>query len=335
MPLFPRLPPSDPVPLLNSASPWASTEADLEALWGCASTQAVTTRTSTLRGYPDDPSKHQVAFFGSASSLNSFGFSPYPLSQYLAWLRRVVGTDARKKQIIVSIGPADATELAEMLAVLAAFAHELGVTLGVEYNASCPNLNGSPPPAYLPSLLESYLVVFSRFASEELRIGIKLPPYTYEDQISAVVRTIETVSAETTSTEVVSFLTSTNTLGQGLVFASQIVDPPRGARDLVAQTRAKPASEVFAVPTGYGGLAGEAIHQISLGNVHRLRTLLDGSTDKRVRAITVIGVGGCGDAQAVERFRRAGADAVGVATALGREGVDVFAQMRRNETAAT
>lgn len=48
-------------PLLNSASPWASTEADLASLWACPSTDAITTRTCTLTGYPDDPKKHQAS----------------------------------------------------------------------------------------------------------------------------------------------------------------------------------------------------------------------------------------------------------------------------------
>lgn len=75
---------------------------------------------------------------------------------------------------------------------------------------------GSPPPAYVPSLLESYLQVFSRYASRNLQIGIKLPPYTYEEQLVSVVRTIAKVSMAVPGSEpIVSFLTSTNTLGQG------------------------------------------------------------------------------------------------------------------------
>ncbi|GAA5881848.1 hypothetical protein JCM16303_006480 [Sporobolomyces ruberrimus] len=320
------------LPLLNSASPWASSREDLEELWRCEFTQAITTRTSTLEGYPDDPRKHQVAFFGQKSAINSFGFSPHPLSQYLDWLRAILSgyqVERTQKTIIISIGASQESELDEMLALVAAFAHELGVCLGVEFNASCPNLNGSPPPAYVPSLLESYLQVFSRYASRNLQIGIKLPPYTYEEQLVSVVRTIAKVSMAVPGSEpIVSFLTSTNTLGQGLVFASQIVEPADSETDSIAQRR-KPEGAEFGVPTGYGGLSGEAIHQISLGNVHRLRHLLDNSEDPRVRSIRLIGVGGVCDAASAARFRRAGADAVAVATALGREGVSVFERIRK------
>jgi len=62
MPFFPAESSDASVPLLNSASPWASTLEDLERLWDCPHTQAVTTRTATLAGYPDDPTKHQVRY---------------------------------------------------------------------------------------------------------------------------------------------------------------------------------------------------------------------------------------------------------------------------------
>ena len=62
MPLFARLSTDAQIPLLNSASPWASTKEDLEQLWNCPFSEAITTRTSTLAGYPDDPNKHQVSY---------------------------------------------------------------------------------------------------------------------------------------------------------------------------------------------------------------------------------------------------------------------------------
>lgn len=48
-------------PLLNTACPWASNLDDLRALYKCPNTGAVTTRTATLNGFPDDPKLHQVS----------------------------------------------------------------------------------------------------------------------------------------------------------------------------------------------------------------------------------------------------------------------------------
>ncbi|GAA6028244.1 hypothetical protein JCM8097_006937 [Rhodosporidiobolus ruineniae] len=325
-PLFPPSPSAARVPLLNSACPWASSAEDLQALWDCESTQAVTTRTCTLNGFEDDASKHQVAFFGPAaqSSSNSFGYSPFPLAQCLDWIRSLLSTaNAKKKktkQVIVSVtGTLDETE--EMLRRLQAFATEQGIVLAVEFNASCPNFRGHPPPAYVESELASFFRLLAKHASPTLNVGVKLPPYTYDGQFDAVVGALEAVKGGGKGEHPLSFLTATNTLGQGLVFGEQIEEVSTSS---VAQ---KKKADLFALPGGWGGLAGAAIHQTSLGNIYRLSLLLNSSADKRLKSIALIGVGGAHDAASVERFRRAGASAVACATALGREGVAVFAKM--------
>ena len=77
-----------------------------------------------------------------------------------------------------------------------------------------------------------------------------------------------------------------------------------------SSTRAS-AEEDGPLQSGWGGLAGSTVHPLALGNVARLAQLLRTRTgDERLRGIVLIGVGGAGDAEAVERFRRAGADAV-------------------------
>ncbi|GAA6051065.1 hypothetical protein JCM3770_005481 [Rhodotorula araucariae] len=349
MPLFPPAPARGAVPLLNSACPWASSAEDLAALWACPHTSAVTTRTCTLDGFADDASRHQVAFYGSGaeSSANSFGYSPHPLASYLAWLRPLLAArPSPSKQVIFSIA-GTLVETAEMLSTLQAFADEFpGLTIATELNASCPNIPGHPPPAYVERELHECVALLAAHASPTLKVGVKLPPYTYDEQFAAVVRALSAVGDAGAAEHPISFLTATNTLGQGLVFARQISDVPASC---VAQTRAaKTASGAeLALPgTGTGGLAGAAVHQLALGNIARLALLLRGTTpaspapatvpapaDARLRGITLIGVGGAHDAAGVERFRRAGADAVACATALGREGLDVFERMRGNAQA--
>ncbi|GAA5833678.1 hypothetical protein JCM9279_001596 [Rhodotorula babjevae] len=354
MPLFPRSPSRGSVPLLNSACPWASSADDLRALWDCPYTSAVTTRTTTLRGFEDDSTKHQVAFFGpdAQSSANSYGYSPYPLSTYLSWLRPLVDCASSSqrivKQLIVSITGTPA-ETREMLVALQAFADEHGVAVAAELNASCPNIKGHPPPAYFEKDLAEYLELLAEHASPTLKVGVKLPPYTYDEQFTAVVRALSSVRSPPSlpaDDHPISFLTTTNTLGQGLVFTPQIVDAPLPGSGAQSQAMKDAALEVHALPGGWGGLAGAAVHQTSLGNIYRLSLLLRGSapaggpsplgapTDARLASITLIGVGGACDAAGVERFRLAGADAVACATALGREGVSVFERMSGEVSAA-
>ena len=44
--------------------------------------------------------------------------------------------------MIVSVGASTETELEKVFQLLEEFAKDLGIRLGVEFNASCPNLNG-------------------------------------------------------------------------------------------------------------------------------------------------------------------------------------------------
>jgi dihydroorotate dehydrogenase (fumarate) len=117
--------------------------------------------------------------------------------------------------------------------------------------------------------------------------------------------------------DTISFVTATNTLGSALHLSS----PPSLAVDKPPTYQPTLSS---AAGTGIGGLAGEAIHYLSLGNVDTLRRGLDAVG---LQDVVVIGVGGVGDTEGMRRMLSVGAGAVGVGTALGREGVDVFAKI--------
>ncbi|KAF9535772.1 hypothetical protein CPB83DRAFT_901452 [Crepidotus variabilis] len=82
----------------------------------------------------------------------------------------------------------------------------------------------------------------------------------------------------------------------------------------------------YALPGAYGGLGGEAIHAIALGNVYSFRQIID--SDMLVRSglsgIKIIGVGGVTSKDAVGRMKAAGADAVACATFFGKNGVKAF-----------
>jgi dihydroorotate dehydrogenase (fumarate) len=322
-------------PLLNSASPWATTYEDLKALYGCPFTGAVTVRTSLLNGFQHDESVHQYAFFdsgaaatakGAASvkvgrtSLNTLGYSPVALGEYLGIVDRVVRSDDRggqKKPVILSVtGTPD--DVKEAFLMINRVASERLLQLGMEINLSCPNIKGKPPPAYDGAALAEYLVLLQAqkkmlseaFAGSQAQgalvvppIGIKLPPYTYMGQFEEVVGAIASATVEGKS--VVDFVTATNTLGSSLA--------------LNGECQAALASEAG---TGIGGLAGAALHPLALGNVATLRSVLD--QREETKDVMIIGVGGVYDQGGFERMRKVGAGAVAVATALGREGVGVF-----------
>jgi dihydroorotate dehydrogenase (fumarate) len=202
--------------------------------------------------------------------------------------------------------------------------------VGIELNTSCPNIKGSPPPAYHMTGLKPILDVLARYFREDptLVIGLKLPPYVYATQFDELLQSIATYSRPDPSDESrrvspFAFLTSTNTLGQTLFFAEQAVPLPGKAA--ASEEVATPTG--FALPTVLGGMAGEALHPLALGNVYTLRRLLDTHEEFSLHDISIIGVGGVTTREAHARMRRAGASVVACATILVRNGVGIFEKL--------
>lgn len=262
----------------------------------------------------------------SVSSLNSYGYSPHPLATYLEWIQTILENDPNgSKPFIISITSSSPPSLATMLDAIQNLRAKLrevdGVNsrIAIELNTSCPNIKGSPPPSYdFPSLRPLLQVLAEKYwADETLTIGLKLPPYVYSTQFDTVVQGLTEFTRESEGTGVrnpFAFLTCTNTLGTSLYFSDQIIkeDGPD----------AVPGA--YALPTAVGGLAGEPIHALSLGNVYTFRQLLSSHQDVALRDVQIIGVGGVTSPEALDRMHRAGASVVGSATLLGRQGVKAF-----------
>ncbi|KAL7919815.1 hypothetical protein ACQKWADRAFT_300133 [Trichoderma austrokoningii] len=333
-------------PLLNTASPWATTASHLRALLRCPSTGAVTTRTSLVGGYPHAAHRHRFAFFDAATgvsfpgtfsgppedsesnvlnnndassyiplaSLNTLGYSPFPLSHYLSIISSLssLASSTSPKPIIISVtgSPAEIATSHTLIQSLALSPSCL-FPLAMEINLSCPNIPDLPPPAYSSASLTSYLDALP--ANTAIPIGIKIPPYTHSGQFDALIASLLGTTSTSTSTSTpipaskLSFLTATNTLGSCLLLDS--LDTPGAYRGTLPGQ-------------GIGGMAGPPLHPLALGNVATLRRRFD--QDPRLAHLDIIGVGGVFNGQGYKRMRHAGARAVGIATALGRRGVEVF-----------
>jgi dihydroorotate dehydrogenase (fumarate) len=189
--------------------------------------------------------------------------------------------------------------------------------IAIELNTSCPNIPNSPPSGYsFPSLVPLLNVLKDEYELDNtLTIGLKLPPFVYRDQFLSVIDGLNTLSSRKCS---ISFLTCTNTLGNTLVFSDQSLSPLS-------------SSSTFAVPPGLGGSAGDAIHALSLGNVHTFSQLLHLPENSQLNNIQLVGVGGVTSKVAAERMRKAGAAVVGSATFFGRLGVDAFRMLTIGE----
>ncbi|KAM0333201.1 hypothetical protein ACHAQA_001861 [Verticillium albo-atrum] len=328
-------------PLLNSANPWATTLEDLQALFDSPHTGAVTTRTTLLDGFDHDDEEHQYSFFSPTTSLasssarqrakeenapaseaqhtasvNNLGYSPHPLSKYLTFIKKINKTVAKDspqnlKPIIVSV-TGSPEDILKCYKHLAKFQDDVpNVSIAMEINLSCPNIPDAPPPAYSRAGLKSYLDVLP--TSPDLPVGIKTPPYTYSTQFDSLLDTLRKSCIVVTPYSLLkapcrlSFITTCNTLGSCLVLG------PDGKSTLPGD--------------GLGGMAGPPLHPIALGNVRTIARMMKDWPE--TRHVSVIGVGGVGDAEGYRRMRNAGAYAVAVGTALGKDGVEVFAEIAK------
>ncbi|KAF9456809.1 FMN-linked oxidoreductase [Collybia nuda] len=315
-------------PLINSSCAWSSDLRQLQELYDSSYTGAVTTRTATLSGFKEDAS-HTVAFSSSTlTSINSYGYSPHPLEAYLSWIDTILTSHSSevpaRKPFIISITSSDPTTLRLMVQAIQRFraridgdgSHSGQSAIAVELNTSCPNIPNSPPTGYTFSSLVPLLEVLrDEYAHDQtLTIGLKLPPFVYREQFLGVLEGINTLCISSgdggTDKCPFAFFTCTNTLGNTLMFPEQ------------ASPAGSPEASPFAVPTALGGLAGESLHALSLGNVYTFGQLL--REHDRLKGIKIIGVGGVTTKEAADRMRRAGADIVGCATVFGKEGARAF-----------
>lgn len=131
--------------------------------------------------------------------------------------------------------------------------------IAIEMNTSCPNIPSHPPPAYSPDILRPLLRAFADAFKVDptLTLGLKLAPFVYRKQQQDVLDLIAEFTEE--GRNPIAFLTCTNTLGNCTMFLDQTRTAFNGA--IGDEVSAK------ALPTQFGGLAGEPLHYLSLGYV--------------------------------------------------------------------
>jgi dihydroorotate dehydrogenase (fumarate) len=335
-------------PIVNSSCAWSSDFQQLEGLYDSPYTGGVTTRTATACGFKEDDehtvktSRHppittlanvhvQVVFTRKTlSTLNSYGYSPHSLTTYLAWVESILlSRPSSSKPFIISITASQPNTLQSMVASIQAMRMKVGDRNGsrtsrvaIELNTSCPNIQNSSPSGYFFASLSPLLDVLAKEYAQDstLTIGLKLPPFVFREQFLAVLDTLKrfTLTINHATASPFSFLTCTNTLGNSLMFPDQLEVHPLS-----------PPAEIeraFGVPTALGGLAGDSLHALSLGNVYAFSQLLraENCCEAGLGNLKIFGVGGVTSHEALLRMRRAGAEVVGCATLLGKEGLRAF-----------
>ena len=204
----------------------------------------------------------QVAFAPSTTSINSYGYSPFPLTSYLSWVRAcILDSPESSKPIIISITSSVPAELSIMLEQIQYLRAELKdtdpnaacVRIGIELNTSCPNISNTPPPAYDLERLKPLLDVLAFHWEKDntLVLGLKLAPFVYRLQQTQLVDLIASYSAPGEKNPF-GFFTCTNTLGNCVMYKES-------------------GRDVLTLPGKFGGLGGASIHCLALGCVGVLR----------------------------------------------------------------
>ncbi|KAJ7255883.1 hypothetical protein B0H12DRAFT_1113281 [Mycena haematopus] len=306
--------------LVNASCAWASDLGQLQALFDSPDTGAVITRTTTIGGFREDDT-HTVAFASSSTtSLNSYGYSPHRLFQYLSWIESILraAPTPKLKPFIISITASHPEVMQSTIGAIQALRGRgpAFADIGIEFNTSCPNIRDSAPSGYAFANLVPLLSVLADAwrADTSLTLGLKLPPYVHAGQFAEVLDTLRQFSASVDghARNPIAYIACTNTLGNALLFAEQTIS-------------AESEDRVFAVPTALGGIAGDVLHALALGNVYSFARLLEAEDPvSGLKKLVIIGIGGVTSAEAAARMRKAGASIVGSATLFGKEGVRAF-----------
>lgn len=328
-------------PLLNTPCPWAKTLEQLRVLYACSDLGAVTTRTSMIDGFPDDPEVNQFVFFDPSShspaipndsnsskdqtaTLNTIGFSPFTLDEYLSFIKTISDeqpdnqNSSTLKPFLVSV-TGTPEEIQQAYQRITDFQSQVKMDLAMEINLSCPNIPGKVSPAYDKEELLTYLRALQQVISQakqqgkglSIPVGIKTPPFTYQEQYDRVIDALSDCVKQGEALPI-NFIVSTNTLGSSLLLNTEQL--PKTVLKSMAGT-------------GIGGMAGTPIHPLALGNVYTLRQMLD--QHPVLKSIQLIGVGGVSDYAGYQRMKSVGAYAIGIATALGQKGIGVFTEINQ------
>lgn len=265
--------------ILNASAPRASTLEELEKI-AKSDSAAIMTKSCTLQERKGNPVPR--IFKLPLGYLNSEGL---PNPGYKTYLEFIPKLKKYNKPIIASVAGFSINEYRVLVRAFQKSEVDL-----IEVNLSCPNINSQNEPiAYNLKKTEKLLRQISNLGGKS--IGLKLPPYSYYSIQEKMANLIKKYS--------VSFISCVNTLGNSL-----IIDAIRERSAIKATGR-------------FGGLSGQYIKPIALGNVRRFYKCLKGK-------VSIMGIGGIKTGQDAFEFLLAGADAVQIGTTFIKEGINCF-----------
>jgi len=167
----------------------------------------------------------------------------------------------------------------------------------IELNLSCPNIINKSIVAYDYELLKKYLDIVDNLDTNNLTIGLKLPPYHQEQDFNIVSEIIDKYDK-------IKFVVCINSVVNGLLVDFE-----------TETTKINPKN-------GLGGIGGVYCKPTALANVHNFYKRLG-------HKINIIGCGGVITGLDVFEMLLVGASAVQVGTQLMKQGIDIFNTLKK------
>lgn len=269
--------------IFNASGPLCTSLEELKNI-GRSAAGAIVLKSATFRAREGNEKPRY--FENGEISINSMGL-PNPGFRKLAAL--IPRLKRFKKPIIASVAGFSKEEYLIMLEIF----DKAGADV-IELNLSCPNIPNKPQAGYNFEYSEEVLSE----AREKTKkpIAVKLPPYL------EIVH--QQTMAEILVKNKIEIVVLVNSAGNAL-----LVDIEK-------------ESAVIKPKKGLGGMGGEFIKPIALGNVWSFCQLLG-------KKIEIIGVGGINSGNDVFEYLLCGASAVQVGTAFAKEGTKIFERLER------
>lgn len=286
-------------PFINASGCWCYDSNELDQLM-CSDSGSFITKTITLN--PRTGNSKPRYYDNTYLSINSMGLPNMGFNYYNDYnLSRQKSILYKSKPFFMSISTMNFTDTNNMLLQLQNNSFN-GIS-GIEFNISCPNIEGKGQLGYDHEQLDSFLTNLSEInlfdiSRNNLAIGLKMSPYfdKYQfEQISDIIKKYPRID----------FLTCINGIGRGLVV------------DFLNET------SVIKPNNGLGGLGGSVVKPVGLSNTYQFKQIFGDKID-------IVGCGGVSNAMDAFEYILSGASCVSVGTQLMKSGPQLFTRLNQD-----
>ncbi len=273
--------------IYNASGCRCTSDKELDELNNSKYCGAILSKSSTVENRVGNPKPR--FFMNGFGSINSMGVPNFGYIFYMDYGKKHIDSK-NNKPFIQSIIPFSIEDLETMLLTLSENFQQSKDKYTIEINLSCPNIVNKSIVAYDMKSFDSYLSKVQSLNTDNLRIGLKLPPYYEQHQFEETASIIKKYDK-------IKFITCINSVVNGLIIDAE-----------------KEETCIFP-KNGLGGIGGSFCKPTALANVYNFYRLLGDQID-------IIGCGGVVFGQDAFEHILCGASAVQIGTQLWKEDIN-------------